>query len=391
MVTDPLPYARHTIAADDVDAVGGVLRSARLTQGPAVGRFEAELAALTGSGHAVAVANGTAALQVALRALGVGPGDEVIVPTLTFVATANAVVLAGAEPRFADVELATLNLAPSEVARLLSPRTKGVVAVHYAGHPAEPPGLPNGVFLLEDACHALGASWRGRPAGSLGDAACFSFHPAKAITTGEGGAITTSSDALARRCRRFAEHGLERDGVRFRGLGLPQELAAEESGPWVSELHDVSTNARLSDVAAALGESQLGKLDAFLERRRKLVGLYRDGLADVTGVALPVEREGARSAWHLFPIRLELEGLRGGRRAVFQALHERGIGCQVHYVPVHLQPWYRERYGTAWGDCPNAERAYLQLLSLPLFPAMSEADVARVVDALRAALAGQRR
>ena len=340
-----------------------------------------------GTAHAVAVSSGTAALHAALLALGVGPGDEVVVPPLTFVATANAVALCGAQVRFADVDPDTLNLDASALERCIGPDTRGAIAVHYAGHPADVDALREVLgeerFLLEDACHALGARWRGRPAGSLGRAGCFSFHPAKAITTGEGGAVTTDDPALAAAVRRAREHGIERRRERFRGLGLPRAHAAEERGDWVYEQHELAPNARLPELGAALGRSQLRSLDAFNARRRERAAAYGSALSDLSGLRLPGEREPARSAWHLYPVRVAAGALRGGRAALFAALRERGIGVQVHYVPVHLQPFWRERAGTRWGELPHAEAAYLELLSLPLFPAMTDADQQRVVETLR--------
>ncbi len=390
-----LPYARHAIEDEDRAAVLRVLESERLTQGPEVARFESELAAATGVPHAVAVSSGTAALQCGLRALGVGPGDEVIVPSLTFVATANAVALCGARPRFVDVDPVRLNLDPSQVERAIRPNTRGAIPVHYAGAPADVDALRRVLgpdrFVLEDACHALGGSLGGRPVGSLGDAACFSFHPAKVITTGEGGAMTTRDPALAARAARLREHGLERCADRFQGLGLPPELVAEERGPWVYEQVELSGNHRLPDIAASLGRSQLRRLAESVERRRKWADAYRQALADCDVLELPREPEHGRSAWHLYAVRLELEALSVGRAEIFRALHERGIGVQVHYIPVHLQPEVRARLGSGWGDLPITEDAYLRLLSLPLFPGLDEADIARVVEVLRDVLKRARR
>lgn len=390
-----LPYARHTIDPDDVHAVAQALRSERLTQGPEVPRFEAELARVVGAREAIAVSSGTAALHVALAALGVGPGDEVIVPPLTFAATANAVLLCGARPVFADVAADTGNLDPASVAARIGRATRGAIAVHFAGHPADVDALSaalgSGRFLLEDACHALGAFVGERAAGTLGDAACFSFHPAKLVTTGEGGAITTASDRLAARARLLREHGIERRPERFEGLGLPPALQDEERGAWVYEQHALAPNYRLCDVAAALGRSQLAKQAAFLARRRAIAEAFAKAFADEDLLECPHERPGVRSAWHLFAVRLHAEALRGGRAALFAALRARGIGVQVHYVPVHLHPYYRRSLGTRFGDLPVAEDAYLRLLSLPLFPAMQDADVERVVETVRSELRRLRR
>ncbi len=390
-----IPYARHEIDAGDIDAVLGALRGERLTQGVEPERFERALCDRLGAANAVAVSSGTAALHVALAAFGVRPGDEVIVPTLTFAATANAVRLCGADPVFADVDPVTLTLDPADLARRVTPRTRGAIPVHFAGHPADVAEiravLPEGAFVLEDACHALGASRDGRPAGTLGEAACFSFHPAKHVTTGEGGAVTTGSPVVAERCRRLREHGIERDPARFEGLDLPPALRAEEVGGWVYELHALSPNYRMPDLNAALGRSQLQRLPGFLARRRALADAYTEALSDLEGVTLPVELPGARSAWHLFALRIEPDRFRGGRAALHRRLHARGIGVQVHYVPVHLHPYYRRTAGTRFGDLPVAERAYLGLLSLPLFSSMADSDLMRVVETLRDELRRARR
>ncbi|MEZ4330206.1 MAG: aminotransferase class I/II-fold pyridoxal phosphate-dependent enzyme [Myxococcota bacterium] len=387
-----IPYCQHQIREEDREAVAKALASARLTQGPMVAGFEAGLRAATGARRVVAVSSGTSALQIALQALGVGPGDEVLVPSLTFLATANAVLLAGARPVFVDVSPRTLALDPVALERRLSDRTRGAIVVHFAGHVADTVALRERLgsdrFLVEDACHALGAVDRGRVVGSESEAACFSFHPAKHITTGEGGAIATRSDVLADRALRLREHGMERSGDRFEGLGLPAAARAEESGGWIYEMQALSGNHRLSDFASALGLSQLARLAENLAARRRLALRYVSLLAGDERVEWLREAPGTQSAWHLFPILLDPARIEGGRAAVYAALHAEGIGVQVHYIPIHLQPYYRARLGTRFGDLPNTESAYLRLLSLPLFPDLSDAAQDRVVDALRRTLDG---
>ncbi len=384
-----LPYTRHTLSEEDARAVLAALHSRCITQGPIVRDFERELAVRVGRRHAVAVSSGTTALEVALAALGVGPGDRVIVPSLTFVATANAVRTRGGVPVFADVERDTLNLSPESVRERLCERTVGLIAVHYGGHPADMDALREVAgpdrFVLEDAAHALGAELHGRPAGSLGDAGCFSFHPAKLIATGEGGAFVTDSDFHDRRARMVREHGVVRDAEFFEGLGFPDALREDAEGPWVYEQQVCGTNGRLSELGAALGRSQLGRMEALLRRRRELAASYREALDGLDGLELPKEREGCRSAWHLYPIRLRPDRTRLRRGTLYRIMREAGIGVQVHYVPVHLQPYYRNTVGSAPGDCPVAEEAYLRLLSLPLFPDMEEGDLERVVTVLRSA------
>ena len=390
-----IPYCQHQIRDEDRRAVSKVLDSPRLTQGPMVQAFEQALCGRTGSAWAVAVSSGTSALQIALQALGLRPGDEVLVPSLSFLATANAVLLAGGRPVFVDVRSQTLSVDPADLERKITPRTAGAVLVHYAGHVGEigacRDGLGAGRFLLEDACHALGAESEEGPIGSQADAACFSFHPAKHITTGEGGAITTRSGTLAERCRRLREHGVERDRQRWKGLGLPADVSSEEEGAWVYEMQTLSGNHRLPDLGASLGASQLARLDETLSARRRIARRYDALLGSIDGVELLAERPGTRSAWHLYPIRIDPARFRGGRAAVYRALHDEGIGVQVHYIPIHLQPFYRLRFGTRYGDLPNTEEAYLRLLSLPLFPDLAEADQDRVVDVLSGHLEKLRR
>jgi len=386
-----IPYSQHQIRDEDREAVTRVLSSSRLTQGPMVAAFESGLREATGARRAVAVSSGTSALQLALQALDVGPGDEVLVPSLTFLATANAVLLAGARPVFVDVDPATLALDPADVERHLSERTRGAIVVHYAGHVADVAALRARLgpdrFLLEDACHALGAVDRGRPLGADAEVACFSFHPAKHITTGEGGAIVTRDDALADRCLRLREHGMERTPAAFQGLGLPSRIRSEESGGWVYEMQTLSGNHRLPDFASALGLSQLARLGENLAARRRLAARYVDRLAGESRAAWLPEAKATVSAWHLFPILLDVDRIEGGRAAVYSALHAEGIGVQVHYIPIHLQPYYRARLGTRFGDFPNTEAAYLRLLSLPMFPDLGDAAQDRVVDVLRGTLA----
>lgn len=387
-----IPYCQHQIRDEDREAVARTLASPRLTQGPMVAAFEAGLQQETGARRVVAVSSGTSALQIALSSLGVGPGDEVLVPSLTFLATANAVLLAGARPVFVDVSPRTLTLDPADLERRLTDRTRGAIVVHYAGHVADVGALRERLgperFLVEDACHALGALDRGRVVGSESELACFSFHPAKHITTGEGGAIATCSDALADRAQRLREHGMERQAERFEGLGLPGAARAEETGGWVYEMQALSGNHRLSDFASALGLSQLARLEQNLAARRRLARRYVELLADEARVEWLREAPNTRSAWHLFPILLDVDRIRGGRAAVHAALQAEGIGVQVHYIPIHLQPYYRARLGTRFGDHPHTEAAYLRLLSLPLFPDLADAAQDRVVEVLRGTLDG---
>lgn len=372
-----LPYGRQQIDDGDVAAVVAALRAPLITTGPRVEHFEARLAETTGAAHAVAVSSGTAALHAAMYALGVGPGDEVIVPALTFAATASAVVFQGGTPVFADVEPDTLLVGPPQIRARLTPRTKAIVTVDYAGQPCDYASLRaiaarHGLPLLADACHALGGAYRGRPVGSVADLTVFSFHPVKAITTGEGGALVTADSALAERARRFRNHGISSDCHQ-----------RQREGAWFYEIVDLGFNYRITDLQCALGLSQLDKLSGWIERRQALARHYDEALRELPGAQPLAARADVSHAYHLYVIQLDTAQVGPVRAQVFTALRARGIGVNVHYIPVHLHPFYRQRFGTGPGLCPIAEAAYERILSLPLFPAMTERDVDDVVAALR--------
>jgi perosamine synthetase len=371
-----LPYARQHVDEGDMAAVCAALRSDWLTTGPRVPAFEHEFAAYVGAKHAVAVANGTAALHVMLAALDLGPGDEVLVPAMTFAASANAVLYCRAKPVFVDVDPRTLLIDPQDAARKLSPRTKALLAVDYAGQPCDYDTLAAlchgaDIVLLADACHALGARWNGRPVGTLAHASSFSLHAVKHLTTGEGGVVATDDAALAARMRRLRNHGIDSD-----------HRSREAAGTWRYGMQELGFNYRLSDIACALGSNQLLRATRRLQRRRELAGAYRRRLARLGGLRPLGLQPDASHAWHLFVIELELERLSADRDQIFAALRDEGIGVQVHYLPVHLHPYYQRELGFAPGHCPVAERAHERLLSLPLFPEMADADVRDVVRAL---------
>jgi len=371
-----LPYGRQQLDEADVAAVVECLRGDWLTTGPRVAEFERRVAERVGVRHAVAVSSGTAALHTAAFAAGLGPGDEAVVPPLTFAATANAVLYQGATPVFADVRPDTLTLDPARVREKLTPRTRAIVAVDFAGHPADLDELrelarARGLALLDDAAHALGAEYRGRPVGGQADLTTFSFHPVKHVTTGEGGMVVTDDAALAARAARFRNHGIT--------TGAAERF---QSGEWFYEMADLGFNYRLTDVQCALGLSQLAKLDRFLARRAAIAARYREALGSLAGVALQAVAPDVRHAWHIFPLLLDLERLAADRRAIFTALRAEGIGVNVHYIPVYWHPYY-QRLGYPKGLCPVAERAYERLLTLPLFPAMEDRDVEDVVTAVR--------
>jgi perosamine synthetase len=373
-----IPYGRQVIDETDIEAVVQVLRSNWLTTGPKVEEFEQAVAQYVGAPYAVAVSSGTAALHAAMYAIGVGPGDEVIVPAMTFAATANSVVYQGGTPVFADVEPQTLLLDPREVVAKITPRTKAVVAVDYAGQPCDYEVLrdiveKHGVLLIADACHALGASCQGKPVGSLADLTVFSFHPVKHITTGEGGIVVTAHPELASRMRLFRNHGITSD-----------HWQREQLGTWFYEMTDLGYNYRLTDFQCALGLSQLKKLACWLTRRRVIARRYNVSLAARHDIQPLKIRSGVEHAYHLYVIRC---GQTVDRRVVYEKMRAAGIGVNVHYIPVHLHPYYQQHLGTAVGLCRVAEKAYDEILSLPIHMEMTDLDVDRVLHALSTSLA----
>ena len=375
-----LPYGRQWVDEADVQAVVEVLRSDWLTTGPKVDEFEQAFADFVGAREAVAVSNGTAALHAAMYAVGIGPGDEVIVPPMTFAASANCVVFQGGTPVFADVDPDTLLLDPAQVEAKITPRTKAIIAVDYTGQPCDYDALRaiadrHGLILVADACHALGGSYKGCPVGSLADLSTFSFHPVKHITTGEGGMITTDDPELARRMRVFRNHGITTD-----------HRQRDQQGSWFYEMVDLGYNYRLTDIQCALGMSQLRKLPGWVARRQTIARRYNAAFAEMPAVGSLGVREEVSHAYHLYMIRLDVTQLRATRTEVFAALRAEGIGVNVHYIPVHLHPFYRERFGTGPGLCPVAEAAYEQIISLPIFPCMSDDDIDDVIAAVRKVL-----
>ncbi len=374
-----LPYGRQWIDEEDIEAVAQVLRSDWITTGPQVPAFERAVAGFVGTREGVAVSSGTAALHAAIHALGIQEEDEVIVPALTFASSANAVVFEGGRPVFADVDPDTLLLTPDEVERRISPRTRAVMAVDYAGQPCDYDALRricqrHDLPLVADACHALGATYRGKRVGTLTDLTAFSFHPVKHITTGEGGMIVTDDPNAAARMRTFRNHGISSDA---------RERA--QQGAWFYEMVDLGYNYRLTDFQSALGMHQLTKLTNWLARRRGIAAAYDRALSDLDGVSPLAVRKDVEHAYHLYVVRIE--GASGGKRdKVFRAMRAQGIGVNVHYIPVHLHPFYRERFGTRPGQLPVAEEAYNKILTLHLFPQMSEADVDAVATSLREAM-----
>lgn len=395
-----LPYARQSVEDDDIAAVTRVLRGEWLTTGPTVAAFEAALAGKLGTRHAVACSSGTAALHLTMLAMGLGPGDAVVVPSMTFLATANAARFVGAGVVFADVNSETGLMGAAEVeaalARAGGARVRAVLPVHFAGQCVDPAGIAalaaeNGLVVVEDACHAIGTTYVTSGGGRAAVGACrdsamcvFSFHPVKTVTMGEGGAVTTNDEDLAKRLRLFRNHGMTRDPDRFETTDAA--FAADGSpNPWYHEMAEFGFNYRASDIHCALGLSQLGKLDRFVARRRALAARYDALLAPLAPVVRPVGRvPDCEPAWHLYVVLIDFEVAGMARAELMNRLRERGIATQVHYLPVHRQPYYRRRYGDL--NLPGAEAYYARALSLPLFPAMTDADVDRVVATLRTIL-----
>ncbi|MGH9529722.1 MAG: UDP-4-amino-4,6-dideoxy-N-acetyl-beta-L-altrosamine transaminase [Terriglobales bacterium] len=372
-----LPYGRQAIDESDIQAVVEVLRSDWLTTGPKVAEFEEAFAAWVGSKYAVSFSSGTAALHGAAFAAGLKPGDEAITSPLTFAATANCILYQGATPVFADVSRDTLNLDPTECARRITPRTKAILPVNYGGHPADLNAIAelagnHNLVVIEDACHALGAEYQGRRVGSISHMTVFSFHPVKHLTTGEGGMVTTNNQQYAETLRRFRNHGISSDARQ-----------RQKEGEWFYEMVLLGFNYRLTDIACALGIQQLKKLDSNLKRRREIAARYNEAFVETPALLTPQVVDGITPAWHLYPVRLQLEILRAGRDEIFRALRAENIGLNVHYIPVHLHPYYRDRFGYVGGEYPVAEAVYERLISLPMFHSMTDRDVEDVVRAVK--------
>jgi perosamine synthetase len=370
-----LPYGRQTVDEADIAAVAEVLRGDWLTTGPKVAELETAWAGRVGASHAVAVSSGTAALHAAAFAAGVGPGDEVIVTAMTFAASANCALYQGGTPVFADVQPDTLNIDPAAVEAAITPQTRAIVAVDYSGQPADLDELQaianrHGLILIEDAAHAVGATYRGRPVGAISPLSTFSTHPVKHVTTGEGGLITTGDGSLAERLRWFRNHGITTD-----------HRQRAEKGGWYYEMVALGYNYRLPDINCALGLSQLHKLDGWLARRRAIAAQYNQAFADLPAVRPLAIRPDREPAWHIYPVLLGLDHLRADRAQVFAALRAENIGVNVHYIPVYWHPYYAQ-LGYPRGLCPVAEGAYERLITLPLFPAMTDQDVAEVIAAV---------
>lgn len=377
-----IPYGRQTVSDDDIQAVVDTLKSDFITTGPKVDEFEDELADFASAKFAVAVASGTAALHCAMYAIGINEGDEVIVPTMTFAASANCVLYCKGTVVFADVLANSLLIDPADVESKISERTKAVIAVDYAGQPCDYDALreicnKHALALVTDACHSIGSEYKGKPTGSIANLTCFSFHPVKHITTGEGGMILTDNEEYYTRMRRFRSHGITTD---FR--------QREANGAWFYEMSDLGYNYRITDFQCALGISQLKKLPDWIKRRQEIAGVYDEAFGNYADITPLQTAMGVSNAYHLYVIKLA-ETI--DREKVFSELRKNGIGVNVHYIPVHMHPYYKKSYSGTQDSttaplhhclplCPVAEKAYQQIISIPMFPAMTDAEVNEVIE-----------
>ena len=381
-----LPYAQQWVDEEDVGEVVKVLKSDFLTTGPKIEEFEKRFADYVGAKYAVSISNGTAALHAACFAAGINEGDEVITSPITFAASANCVLYQGGKPVFADINPKSYNIDIEAIERKITKKTKAIIPVDFTGQAVDIDGINEiakkyGLIVIEDAAHSLGAEYKGKKIGSLVDITTFSFHPVKHITTGEGGMITTNDDKLYNKLKLFRTHGITRD---------KEMLHNKEEGPWFYEQLELGYNYRMTDIQAALGISQLNKINGFLKRRREIAKKYDEYLKNIDGIILPYQESFSKSAWHLYVIQLELEKFKVGRKEIFEALQAENIGVNVHYIPVYYHPYYK-RLGYEKGLCPNAEKLYERIITLPLYPKMKDKDIEDVVNALDKVLKYYRR
>ncbi len=372
-----LPYGRQSIDDADIQSVVTVLKSDFLTTGPVISKFEEKIADYVGAKYAVAFSNGTAALHGACFAAGINAGDEVITTPMTFAASANCIIYQGATPVFADIDMRTFNIDPNCIKRLICSQTKAIIPVDFTGQPVNLEEIikvarENSLIVIEDAAHALGAVYKSKKIGAISDMTMFSFHPVKHITSGEGGIITTNNQEYYEKLLQFRSHGITRNQSKFNG----------NNDPWYYEMQFLGYNYRLTDFQAALGLSQLQKLDHFLKIRKKYVDIYNEAFSKISQIEVPYQSSEGQSSWHLYMIRLKINSINSSRREIFKALQKENIGVNVHYIPVYYHPYY-QKSGYKKGICPNAERLYEEIITLPLFPAMSMKDVEDVIKAVK--------
>jgi len=364
-----IPYGHQWVDDEDIEEVVKVLKSDWLTQGPTIEKFEKAVAKYCKAKYAVAFSSGTSALYCAYMSAGITRKDEVITTPLTFAATSNMLVFCGANPIFADIEKETLNINPKEIKKKITKRTKAIVTVDFAGNPCNYKEIlkiakDNHLLVIEDGCHALGAEYEGEKIGSFSDMTVFSFHPVKNITTGEGGMVLTNNEGFFKKLKIFRNHGI---------------IKKPKKGPWYYQIENPSFNYRITDIQCALGLSQLKKLAVFLKRRREISAIYRQAFKDTKEIILPVEKKYAKSAWHIYPV--QFIGI--NRKKVFEALQKKGIGVQVHYMPLHLHPFYQRTFRYKRGDFPVAEKYYEGAVTLPMFPKITNEELAYVIESLK--------
>lgn len=374
-----IPYGRQLIDSDDIQSVIEVLKSDYLTTGPKVHEFERAVAEYVGAKYAVAVNSGTAALHCAMSALGISDGDEVIVPAITFAATANCVVFQGGIPIFVDVDPETLLIDPESVLNNITKKTKAIIAVDYAGQPCDYKQLRDiaakyNLKLVADSCHAIGSEYNNQRTGSLTDMTVFSFHPVKHITTGEGGMITTNNNSYDKRIRSFRNHGISTD-----------HHQRKDKATWFYEMTDIGYNYRITDFQCALGLSQLNKLPGFIKKRQYLAAAYDKSIKEVNGITPLKKNQGLSHAYHLYVVQIDKCSFGTDRDDTFAYLRKHNVGVNVHYIPVHLHPYYQKNFSTKPEQCPNAERAYHNILSLPMHPALKTGDIEHIISLLKSA------
>jgi len=397
-----IPYGRQYIDENDIQAVAEVLCSDWLTQGPNTAEFESALCDIVGAKFAVAVNSGTSALHIACLAAGVKDGNEVITSPITFVASANCVVYCGGKPVFADIDPKTYNISPEEIEKNITNKTKAIIPVHFAGQSCDMEAIQqivsnaekkygNKIYIIEDACHALGSKYKGNEVGScvFSDMAVMSFHPVKHITTGEGGVVLTNNDELSKKLRMFRSHGITSEPKEFLSKDLAfssynSQLKTHDSpNPWYYEQQVLGYNYRITNIQCALGLTQLKKLEKFCKRRREIVNRYNAVFKDSKYLQIPFEEQNCDSNFHLYVLLFDCEGIGIDRARFMLSLKEKGLYTQVHYIPVHLQHYFRRKFETDWGDCPNAEAYYKKCLSIPLFPAMTKNEVEKTIHEIK--------
>lgn len=390
-----IPYGRQSLDDDDIEAVVKTLKSDWITQGKTISEFENAVANKTGVRYAVAVATGTAALHSACFAAGIGNGDEIITSPITFAASGNCAIFLGASVKFVDIQADTYCMDSQRLEEAITPRTKAIIPIDFAGQPCDMDEInaiarKHNLTVIEDAAHSLGAIYKGKPVGALAPMTTFSFHPVKHITTGEGGMVVTDNKELAEKLMLFRTHGITNNDncMILKEQAADNETPSQTGGnpdtrsPWYYEMQALGYNYRITDIQCSLGLSQLRKLDRFVARRLEIVERYNEAFEQSPLLVTPYVKSDRQSAWHLYMIRLRLDKMSKGRREVFEQLRALGIGVHVHYIPLHLQPYYRDKFGYKRGDFPEAEAYYDSALTIPLFPGMTDDDCEHVIKSV---------